>query len=59
MDVDDIQEFTYPGSKMTVDGNVEMEEKERIRKARHAFSLLSRHGSRINKHKDKGENFLN
>ena len=25
---------------MTVDGNVEMEVKERIRKARHAFSLL-------------------
>ena len=40
MDVDDVQEFTYLGSKMTVDGNVEVEVKERIRKARHAFSLL-------------------
>ena len=40
MDVDDVQEFIYLGSKMTVDGNVEMEVKERIRKARHAFSLL-------------------
>ena len=40
MDVDDVQEFVYLGSKMTVDGNVKMEVKERIRKARHAFSLL-------------------
>ena len=39
-DVDDVQEFTYLGSKMTVDGNVEVEVKERIRKARHVFSLL-------------------
>ena len=40
MDIDDIQEFTYLGSKMTVYGNVEMEVKERFRKARHEFSLL-------------------
>ena len=40
MDADDVQEFIYLGFKMTVDGNVEMEMKERIRKARHAFSLL-------------------
>ena len=39
-DIDDVQDFTYLGSKMTADGNVEIEVKVRIRKARHAFSLL-------------------
>ena len=33
MDKDDVQEFTHLGSKMFVDGNVEMEVKEMIRKA--------------------------
>ena len=39
-DIEDVQEFTYLGSKMTVNGDVEAEIKVRIRKARHAFSLL-------------------
>ena len=47
MTIDNIQEFTYVylGSKMTVDENVEMEVKERTRKARHAYQV--KHGSHV------------
>ena len=39
-DLEDFQDFTYLGSKMTASENVESEVKEKIWKARQAFNLL-------------------
>ena len=44
-DIEDVQEFTYLGSKMTVNGDVEAEIKVRIRKARHVLAFLGRLGN--------------
>ena len=47
MDIDFVHEFTYLGSKMTVDGNVEMGVEKRIRRPQMHLMYLRRHGSRV------------
>ena len=39
-DVEDVESFTYLGSKVTSDGDCEVEVKARLTKARHAFASL-------------------